>query len=66
MTTTYPNRPFWEVNPKNEPTGHLTGRCRACGSNDLWEDNHHYGCNNCGAFYAEDNNPAPRLTEGGS
>ncbi len=39
-------------NPKDEPTGHYTGRCENCGSNDLWDDNLHYGCNNCGAFLA--------------
>lgn len=36
-------------NPNNEPTGHYTGRCRKCGSTDLWDDNFHYGCNTCGA-----------------
>ncbi len=39
-------------NPNNEPTGHYTGRCSRCGSNDLWDDNLHYGCNNCGALLA--------------
>lgn len=48
----YPNRPQNETNPRNEPTGHFTGRCSRCGSNDLWDDNLHYGCNNCGAFLA--------------
>lgn len=38
-------------NPNNEPTGHYTGRCRECGSNDLWDDNSAYGCNKCGALY---------------
>jgi len=28
----------------------VTGRCKRCGSNDLWDDNAHYGCNTCGAF----------------
>jgi hypothetical protein len=37
-------------NPNAEPTGHFTGRCSKCGSNDLWDDNMHYGCNTCGAF----------------
>jgi len=37
-------------NPNAEPTGHFTGRCRKCGSKDLWDDNAHYGCNTCGAF----------------
>jgi hypothetical protein len=27
----------------------------------LWDDNLHYGCNNCGAFYSADSNPEPRL-----
>ncbi len=57
----YPNRPPRETNPLNEPTGHFTGRCMHCGSNDLGEDNLHYWCNNCGAFYGADQNPPPRL-----
>lgn len=47
----YPNRPQSETNPGNQPTGHFTGRCMKCGSNDLWDDNLTYGCNNCGAIY---------------
>lgn len=39
-------------NPKAEPMGHFTGRCKRCGSRDLWDDNLHYGCNTCGAFLA--------------
>ena len=39
-------------NPTAEPMGHFTGRCSKCGSNDLWDDNLHYGCNKCGAFLA--------------
>lgn len=39
-------------NPRREPTGHFTGRCGRCGSDDLWDDNLHYGCNACGAFLA--------------
>lgn len=35
-------------NPKREATGHYTGRCKRCGSNKLWDDNLHYGCNTCG------------------
>lgn len=61
MANTYPNRPSSETNPKNEPTGHFTGRCMKCGSDDLWDDNLHYGCNNCGAWYLADGNPAPRI-----
>lgn len=57
----YPNRPPRETNPRNEPTGHFTGRCMRCGSNNLWDDNLSYGCNNCGAFYGQDTNPPPRL-----
>lgn len=38
-------------NPHNKPTGHYTGRCGKCGSTDLWDDNHAYGCNCCGAMY---------------
>jgi len=37
-------------NPGNAPTGHFTGRCSRCGSNDLWDDNLAYGCNRCGAI----------------
>ncbi len=45
----------WEAerrrnNPNNEPMGHFTGRCRRCGSNDLWDDNLAYGCNKCHAL----------------
>lgn len=36
-------------NPTNEATGHFTGRCPFCGSDDLWDDNLAYGCNDCGA-----------------
>ncbi len=38
-------------NPNNEPTGHYTGRCMKCGSNDLWDDNLAYGCRTCHAIY---------------
>lgn len=38
-------------NPHNESTGHFTGRCKKCGSKDLWDDNLAYGCNTCGAIY---------------
>lgn len=38
-------------NPNNEPTGHYTGRCGTCGSNNLWDDNLSYGCNNCGGIW---------------
>lgn len=38
-------------NPRNEPVGHFTGRCKRCHSNDLWDDNLAYGCNRCGAIY---------------
>lgn len=37
-------------NPSYEPTGHFTGRCALCGSDDLWDDNLAYGCNHCGAL----------------
>lgn len=39
-------------NPNAEPCGHYTGRCSRCGSNNLWDDNLHYGCNSCGAILA--------------
>jgi hypothetical protein len=39
-------------NPDNKPTGHFTGRCDRCGSDNLWDDSPHYGCNDCGAFLA--------------
>lgn len=38
-------------NPQNKPVGHFTGRCKNCGSNDLWDDNMAYGCNDCHAIY---------------
>ena len=31
--------------------GDFTGRCGKCGSNNLWDDNLHYGCNACGAVF---------------
>ena len=48
----YPNKPAKEVNPAGKPTGPFTGRCKRCGSNDLWDDATTYGCNNCGAVYS--------------
>jgi len=57
----YPNLPPSQTNPERQPVGHFTGRCQRCQSNDLWDDNLSYGCNNCGAFYGQDSNPAPRL-----
>jgi hypothetical protein len=48
----YPNRPARETNPDNKPTGPYTGRCKRCGSADLWDDCTAYGCNNCGAVYS--------------
>lgn len=47
----YPNKSVKEVNPANKPTGPFTGRCKRCGSDDLWDDWTVYGCNNCGAVY---------------
>jgi len=38
-------------NPDNRPVGDFTGRCRACGSTDLWSDNLTYGCDNCKAIF---------------
>jgi hypothetical protein len=38
-------------NPNNEPVGHFTGRCAACGSKHLWDDATAYGCEDCGAIY---------------
>ena len=46
------NNQIPENNPQNEPIGHFTGRCSICGSNNLWNDNLHYGCNLCGALLA--------------
>lgn len=60
MMKTYPNLPYSQVNPRNAPTGHFTGRCK-CGSDDLWDDNLCYGCNNCGAAYGPDDMPEPLL-----
>ena len=47
----YPNRPRGDVNPRNELSGHFTGRFGRRGPKDLWDDNSAYGCNNCGATY---------------
>jgi hypothetical protein len=38
-------------NPENKPTGHYTGRCSRCGSDDLWDDATAYGCEFCGAMW---------------
>lgn len=38
-------------NPDGKPTGHFTGRCMRCGSQDLWDDNLACGCNCCGGFW---------------
>lgn len=38
-------------NPEAKPCGAFTGRCKKCGSNDLWDDLTVYGCNKCGAMY---------------
>lgn len=48
----YPNKPRSVANPDNEPTGPYSGRCKRCGSDDLWDDCAAYGCNNCGAVYS--------------
>jgi len=37
-------------NPSEKPVGDFTGRCRHCGSDNLWDDNLAYGCNACGAI----------------
>lgn len=34
-------------NPKNEAVGDYTGRCKNCHSENLWDDNLSYGCNDC-------------------
>jgi len=49
------------LNPNNEPTGHFTGRCGNCGSNDLWDDNLSYGCRTCGRSWGPDQTGLPRL-----
>lgn len=61
MPSTYPNLPPEVVNPNHEPTGAYTGRCGVCGSDDLWDDNLSYGCNNCGAFWGPDDSLDPVL-----
>ena len=38
-------------NPNNESVGNYTGRCRNCGSKNLWDDNSCYGCNDCNAVF---------------
>jgi ribosomal protein L40E len=40
-------------NPNAERVGAFTGRCRKCGSNDLWDDVSCYGCNKCGATFGQ-------------
>jgi hypothetical protein len=52
-------------NPDNLPTGHFTGRCMNCGSDDLWDDATAYGCNCCGSLYPSAN-IAPRKIENGT
>ena len=52
-----------ENNPNNEPTGHYTGRCSFCGSNDLWDDHLAYGCNCCGRLL--NGNDVPKDPETG-
>lgn len=37
-------------NPKRKPVGPFTSRCAHCGSDNLWDDNLAYGCNDCGAM----------------
>lgn len=44
-------------NPKGEKTGHHTGRCMYCGSDDLWDDNLAYGCNCCSSLLGTDDAP---------
>jgi len=35
-------------NPYGERVGDYTGRCKKCGSKNLWDDNLSYGCRDCG------------------
>jgi len=49
--TRYPNKSVREVNPNNEPYGAYTGRCSRCQSDNLWDDQSAYDCNNCGAVF---------------
>ena len=37
-------------NPAAQAAGHFTGRCSQCHSTNLWDDNLHYGCRDCGAI----------------
>lgn len=48
----YPNLPASQTNPHGRPTGAYTGRCKRCQSDNLWDDQSAYGCNNCGAVYS--------------
>ncbi|HEX7483649.1 MAG TPA: hypothetical protein VF281_00700 [Candidatus Saccharimonadales bacterium] len=43
-------------NPRNEPVGILTGRCKNCGSQEIWAHDHPkaIGCNCCGFTYSTD------------
>lgn len=43
-------------NPRNEPVGILTGRCKNCGSKKIWATDHPkaIGCNCCGFTFSTD------------
>lgn len=47
----YSNMPTRIDETHNGKQGHYTGRCGYCGSSNLWDDNHAYGCNDCGRFW---------------
>jgi len=48
-------------NPNHESVGPYTGRCANCHSNDLWDDETMYGCNQCGKWYS--NRPVMLVNE---
>jgi hypothetical protein len=43
-------------NPRNEPVGILTGRCKYCGSQEVWANDSPvaFGCNCCGFVFSTD------------
>jgi len=48
------------TNPEDKPTGHFTGRCMTCYSNDIWDDaacGGAYGCKFCDSVYPYANIP---------
>ena len=51
-------------NPEEKTTGHFTGRCMNCGSDNLWDDATAYGCDCCGAIFMT-GDISPRMVPNG-